>query len=99
MGVGKTYVLDTFAVIFEIMIEFECGKMSRKNYEMFVKQSMTYKDVTNLDKPKMIRFDDMESLSTETPTDRRHYWTCKDHEDTFRGNFHTKHMNKISEQQ
>lgn len=99
VGVGKTYILDAFAVLSGYsMIEFERGKMSRKNYEMFVKQSMTYKDVTNLDKPKMMRFDDMESLSDGDNLQIGDIIkSIKTMKIPFVGTLHTKYMNKILE--
>lgn len=99
VGVGKTFVLEVFAALSEYsMVDFECNKMSRKNYEMFVKQSMTYKDVTNLEKPKMLRFDDMESLSDGDNLQIGDIIkSVKTMMIPFVGTLHTKYANKISE--
>ena len=80
------------------VIEFECNKMSRKNYDLFVKQSMTYKDVTDLNKKKLMLFDDIESMSDGDNLQVGDIIkSIKTMKIPFVGALHSRHVNKISE--
>jgi len=100
-GVGKSAVLDVFCRMCESnfdVVVFDCAKMSRKNYEAFFKQTMTYKNVTNLQKGKVIRFDDMESLSDGDNLQLADIIKCvKTTKIPFIGTLHSKYANKLND--
>lgn len=99
VGVGKTFLLRKFVTLSgRSIIEFESNKMSRKNYELFVKQSTTYKDVTDLNKKKILLFDDIESMSDGDNLQVGDIIkSIKTMKIPFVGALHTRYVNKISE--
>lgn len=96
-GVGKTALMDIFASSCDAdTVLFECQKMSRKNYETFFKQAVAYKNVTNFNRKKFIRFDDMESLAECDNVQLSDIFRCvKSTKIPFVGTLHSKHLNKI----
>lgn len=98
-GVGKTALLDVFARSCNAdSVLFECQKMSKKNYETFFKQAVSYKNVSDLRRKKFIRFDDMESLTECDNVQLSDIFRCvKGTKIPFIGTIHRKHSNKIDE--
>lgn len=98
-GVGKTAMMDVFAGSCNAdTVLFECQKMSKKNYETFFKQAVSYKNVTDLNRKKFIRFDDMESLTECDNVQLSDIFRCvKSTKIPFIGTIHSKHLNKIAE--
>jgi len=98
-GVGKTALMDVFARSCNAdTVLFECQKMSKKNYETFFKQAVSYKNVTDLKRKKFIRFDDMESLAECDNVQLSDIFRCvKSTKIPFIGTIHVKHINKIME--
>lgn len=98
-GVGKTAMMDIFANSCNAdTVIFECQKMSKKNYETFFKQAVSYKNVTDLNRKKFIRFDDMESLTECDNVQISDIFRCiKNTKIPFIGTINSKHLNKISE--
>lgn len=98
-GVGKTVILDMFGKMCHAdAVQFECQKMSRKNYEEFFKQAMTYKNITDLQRRKFIRFDDMESLAECDNIQLSDIMRCvKNANVPFVGTLHRKFLHKILE--
>lgn len=98
-GSGKTGMMDVFAKLCDAdTVLFECQKMSKKTYETFFKQAVTYKNVTDLNRKKFIRFDDMESLTECDNVQINDIFRCiKSTKIPFIGSINSRHMNKISE--
>jgi hypothetical protein len=99
VGTGKTCMLDVFSKIVDLdVVSFECSKMSRKNFDEFFKQTVTYKNVTNLDRGKVFRFDELESLADGDNLQLSDIIRCiKSSKIPFVGSIHTKYLSRISE--
>jgi hypothetical protein len=101
VGVGKTSMLDVFQRLIKPdmdTVTFECSKISRKNFDEFFKQTVSYKNVLNFNKKKLIRFDELESLSEGDNLQLSDIIKCiKTSKMPFIGSIHNKYLNRILE--